>query len=86
MWKNTVEPGRTQMTILRKPIISCVTQATDTLSEYVKINTFPLQLPMRESASLFTFTSFGCLVVINITSVHMKLMMNSRGIHHIALI
>jgi len=41
MWKNTVERGRTQMNILRKSIICCVPQATDTHSEYEKINTFP---------------------------------------------
>jgi hypothetical protein len=50
MWKNSVEPGRTQMTILRERIISCVPQATDTLSEYVKFNTFPFQQRLRESA------------------------------------
>jgi hypothetical protein len=43
MWENTVEPGRTQMTILRMRIICCVPQATDTHSEYAKFNTFPLQ-------------------------------------------
>jgi len=33
-----------------------------------------------------TFTSIACLVVINITSVHMSLMVNSRAVQHIALI
>ena len=30
------------------------------------------------------FTSIACLVVIDITSVHMSLMMNNRGTLHIA--
>ena len=51
MRKNTAEPGRIQMTILRKRIISCVPQATDTLSEYVKFITFPLNQWLSESAS-----------------------------------
>jgi len=85
MWKNTVEPGRTQMKILRKSIISCVPQATDTLSEYVKQHFSTATMVARKPPS-FTFTSIACRVVINITSVHMTLMMNSRGVHHIALI
>jgi len=85
MWKNTVEPGRTQMTILRKRIISCVPKATDTFSEYVKQHFSTAKMVARKRFS-FTFTSIACRVVINITSVHMTLMMNSRGVHHIALI
>jgi len=53
MWKNTVEPGRTQMKILRKPIISCVTQATDTLSEYVKLNPFTTVARKRPTVYIY---------------------------------
>ena len=52
MWKNTVETGRAQMTILRMPITCRVPQAIDTLSEYEIIINFPLQKWLRESASV----------------------------------
>jgi len=86
MWKNIVEPGRTQMTILGMRIICLVPQTTDTLSEYVKLYIFKIATMVARKRLNFTFTSIACLVVINITSVHMTLMMNSRGVHHIALI
>jgi len=42
MWKNTVQPGRSQMTIWRIRIASWITKATDTHSEYVILIAFPL--------------------------------------------
>jgi len=42
MWKNIVQPGRPQMTIWRMRIACCVTKATNTLSEYVILISFPL--------------------------------------------
>jgi len=37
MWKNTVEPDRSQTTIWRMNIVCWISKATDTLSEYVRV-------------------------------------------------
>ena len=42
MWKNTVEPGRPQMTIWRMRISRWVPKATNTDSKYVIFIAFPL--------------------------------------------
>jgi len=43
MWKNIVELGRPQITILHMCIACWITKATNTLSEYVIITDIPLQ-------------------------------------------
>jgi len=50
MWKNTVEPDRSQMKIWRMRIACCIPKATNTHSEYVLV--IALQLPV-----LFTFVT-----------------------------
>ena len=51
MWKNTVEPGRPQMTIWRMRFICWITNATNTHSQYAILIAFPLQQRLRERAS-----------------------------------
>jgi len=41
MWKNTVELGRPQITVLHICIACWISKATNTLSEYVIISDFP---------------------------------------------
>ena len=43
MWKNVVEPDRSQMTIWRMRFASCITKVTDTHSEYVILIALPRQ-------------------------------------------
>jgi hypothetical protein len=43
MWKNTIQPDRPQMAIWRMHIAWCITKATNTHSEYVKLIAFPGQ-------------------------------------------
>jgi len=43
MWKNTVQPDRPQMAIWCMHIACCITMATNTHSEYVKLIAFPRQ-------------------------------------------
>jgi len=43
MWKNSIEPGKPQMTIWCMHIICWIPKATNTHSKYVIITTFPLQ-------------------------------------------
>jgi hypothetical protein len=50
--KNTVEPGRLQMTIWRMCITCWIPKATNALSEYVIPIEFPLQLWLQERASM----------------------------------
>jgi hypothetical protein len=64
MWENTVERGRTQMTIWRMHIACWVTQATDTHSEYVILTAFPLQQKLHERASMVRYTHFARLVIV----------------------
>jgi len=46
--KNTVEPGRQQMTIWRMRILCWITKATDTHSRYVILTAFPLKQLLQE--------------------------------------
>jgi hypothetical protein len=48
MWRNTVEPGRPQMTILRMRILRQIHKATNTHSEYVMPTAFRLQQWLQE--------------------------------------
>ena len=41
MWNNTVQPGRSQMTIWRMRIACSTPKATNTHSEYVTLTAFP---------------------------------------------
>jgi len=50
MWKNTVEPVRSRMTIRRMRIACWVSKATNTYSEYVILIAFPLQKCLHECA------------------------------------
>jgi len=43
MWKNTVEPDRSHMTIRHMRITSCITKASNTHSEYVILIAFTLR-------------------------------------------
>jgi hypothetical protein len=61
--KNIVEPGRPKMTIWRMRIVCWITKATNTLSEYVILVSFPLQQWLQESTSLFCYTYIDCLVI-----------------------
>jgi hypothetical protein len=52
MWKDIVEPDRTQMIIWRKGISCWIPKATETLSEYETRIPLPLQQWLHESASM----------------------------------
>jgi len=51
MCKNTVEPGRPQMTTWRMHIVCWMPKATETHSEYVFLIALPLQQWLHEGAS-----------------------------------
>ena len=60
MWKNTVEPGRPQMTIWLMCIACWTSKATDTHSEYVTLTVFLLQVWLYERASVLRYTFVDC--------------------------
>ena len=62
MWKNTVEPHRSQTTIWHTRIACWITKATNTHSEYVILIAFPLQQWLHERASVLRYTYTACLV------------------------
>ena len=64
MWKNIVEPGRSQMTIRRMRIACWIPKATNMYSEYVILIAFPLQQRLHERASLLRYTYIACLVYL----------------------
>jgi len=63
-WKNIAEWGRPQMTIWHMRIACWMTKATDTQSEYVILTAFPLQQWLQDSASMFCYACFACLVIL----------------------
>jgi len=62
MWKNTVEPGRPQMTVWLMSIACRMTKAADTQAEYVILTAFGRQQWLQESASLLRYTCSACIV------------------------
>jgi hypothetical protein len=55
MWKNIVELGRPQMTILRMRIACCIPKAANTDADYVQLIAFALQKSPHERASLLRY-------------------------------
>ena len=64
MWKNTVEPGRPQITIWRMHISCWIPKVTNTLSEYVisLLTAFSLQQWLQERFSVLLNTYIACLL------------------------
>ena len=63
MWKNSAEPDRPLMTIIRRTRFACwITKATDTHSEYVILTAFQLQQWLRERAAILRLyiNCFSC--------------------------
>ena len=52
------------MIVWRMRIACWITKATDTHSEYVILNSFPLQQRLHELASMLLYTYIACLVLI----------------------
>jgi len=72
-WKNTVEPGRPQMTTWRMRIVCWIHTAPNTHSEYVIRIAFPPQQHLHESASMLRHIFFACLVTIKMDLVFWEL-------------
>jgi hypothetical protein len=66
LWKNRVEPDRSQITVWRMCIACWLTLATDTHSEYVIHTAFPLQRWLHESSSLLRYTYIAYLVCFSV--------------------
>jgi hypothetical protein len=56
MWKNTAEPGRSQMTVRRMRFALWTPEFKNTVSEYVTFISLPLQQWLHERASLLRYT------------------------------
>ena len=63
MLKNTVERGMPQLAIWRMRIACWITKTASTNSEYVMLNSFPLQQCMHERASMLRYSVFSCVDV-----------------------
>jgi len=61
MWKNIVERGRTQMTILHMCIACWIPKAANTHSQYVILIATPLQQWLQEHASMLIRHSLFCI-------------------------
>ena len=61
MWENTVEPGRSRMTVWRMRIGRWIPKATNTLSEYEIVMAFLLQQWLHESFSMLRCKYIACL-------------------------
>jgi len=60
--KDTVEPSRTQTTILRMQIVFWIPKAINTFSEYVILIAFQQQHWLHERVSVLRCTCTACLV------------------------
>jgi hypothetical protein len=62
MWKNLIEPGRSQMTIWLMRIAYWITKAINTYSEHMMPVIFPLQQWLQERARILRYVYLACLV------------------------
>jgi len=74
IWKNTVEPGRPQMTVWRMHIACWIPKATNTHSEYVILIVFPLQHWLHKHASMLCYTYIASLVFPSVWQAHFHLL------------
>jgi hypothetical protein len=63
MWKNIVQPGRTQMTLWCMGIACWIPKSANTHSPYVILFAFPLLQWLHSSASKLRYTYIACLVI-----------------------
>jgi hypothetical protein len=63
MWKNRVEPERSQMTVWGMCVSRWVPKATDPHSEYVILIAFPLQQWLHERASMLRYNTLPVLLI-----------------------
>jgi len=63
MSKNTVEPGKPQMTTWNMCQACSVPKDTKTYSEYVRVTDFPLQQWMHERVSMLRYEYIACHLV-----------------------
>jgi hypothetical protein len=61
-FEDRVEPDRPQTTILRVCLACCITQATNTHSEYLIFIAFPLQQRLQDRDFMLSCTYIACLV------------------------
>ena len=66
MWKNTVLPGRPQMTIWCMSSACWIPKATSTHPQYVIPIAFPLQQWLNGRSSMFRYKCIACLVTFNV--------------------
>ena len=62
MWKNSVDPGRPQMTIWRMRIACWIPKATNTLSEYIIRIAFHCSNGCTNMPHCHVYTYNACLV------------------------
>jgi len=81
MWRNMVEPDRTQMTIWRMRFACWMTKATDTHSQCVILNDFPLQIWLCERSSMLRYRPiyFACLVRVLVLANTLELLRKQGG-------
>ena len=60
MWKNILQPGRTQMRIWLKCIVCWIPKATNTHSECVILTAFSLQQWLYKRGSMLRYTYIAC--------------------------
>jgi hypothetical protein len=65
MKKNILQPGSSQMTVLRMRIVCWIPKATNTHSEYVIIIAFPLQQWLHERALMLCYAYIVSVLIIN---------------------
>ena len=64
LWDKAEKPDRLQMAARRMRIPCWITEATNTHSEYVILNAFPLQQWLHERSSILRYTYIACLVFL----------------------
>jgi len=72
MWKNIVEPDRSQMSIWRMRTACWIPRAKNAHSGYVIVNSSPLQQWLHERASLLSYMCIACSLINHVLQVRCK--------------
>jgi hypothetical protein len=64
IWKNTVERGRSRMTIWRMRVARWISKVRNTDSEHVILIAFPLQQRLHGRVSMLRYRHIACHVTI----------------------
>jgi len=73
IWKNIVQSGRPQMTIRHMCTAYWIPRTTNTHSEYITLNTFPLQQWLQNTPQHYVIRTLHILLFTTYTNISLQI-------------